>query len=84
MEKGSFANKIIFNKLQELIPQAEYLFLDKKYPDYKFDIEKEQARLVKADVIVFQFPFFWYSMPSILHKYQEDVFSAWIFARLKR
>ena len=74
LENNSFANKIILNKLQELLPQAEYLFLDKEYPNYKIEVEKEQARLVKADVIVFQFPFFWYSMPSILHKYQEDVF----------
>ena len=70
----SFANKIILDRLEELLPEAEYLYLDREYPDFKFDVEKEQARLVKADVIVMQFPFFWYSMPSIMHKYQEDVF----------
>ena len=54
---NSFANKIILNKLQEIIPQAEYLFLDKEYTDYKIDVKKEQARLIKADVIVFSFHF---------------------------
>ena len=70
----SFANKIILSKLNELVPDAEYLYLDKAYPDFKIDVAAEQARLVKADVIVLQFPFFWYSMPSILHRYQEEVF----------
>ena len=74
LENNSFANKIILNKLRELLPEAEYLYLDKEYPDFKIDVDREQARLVAADVIVFQFPFFWYSMPSILHRYQEEVF----------
>lgn len=70
----SFANKIILNRLKEILPEAEYLYLDKLYPDFKFDVKKEQERLVKADVIVLQFPFFWYSAPSLMHKWIEDVF----------
>jgi len=70
----SFANKIILEKLQHLLPQAEFDFLDKLYPDYRIDVDKEQQRLIKADVIVLQFPFFWYGMPSILKKWIEDVF----------
>lgn len=70
----SFANKIILEELQRLLPQADFDFLDELYPDYRIDVAKEQQRLMKADVIVLQFPFFWYGMPSILKKWIEDVF----------
>ena len=74
LENNSFANKIILERLKELVPEAEYVYLDREYPEYKFDVQKEQARLVKADVIVMQFPIFWYSVPGLMHKWMEDVF----------
>lgn len=54
----SFANRKIIEKLQKLIPQAEFDLLDKLYPDYRIDVKKEQKKLIKADVIVLQFPIF--------------------------
>ncbi|MBQ9419586.1 MAG: NAD(P)H-dependent oxidoreductase [Synergistaceae bacterium] len=74
LKNNSFANKIILERLSEIMPEAEYLYLDSEYPDFKFDVEKEQNRLRAADVIVMQFPFFWYGVPCIMHKWQEDVF----------
>ena len=74
LENNSFANKIILERLNELLPEAEFLYLDKTYPEYKFDVAKEQERLKRADVIVMQFPFFWYSVPALMHKWMEDVF----------
>ena len=74
LKNNSFANKIILERLRELMPEAEYLYLDSEYPDFKFNVEKEQNRLRAADIIVLQFPFFWYGVPSIMHKWQEEVF----------
>ena len=74
LKNNSFANKIILERMNELIPEAEYVYLDSEYPEFKFDVEKEQDRLRNADVIVMQFPFFWYGVPSIMHKWMEDVF----------
>ncbi|GIQ87159.1 hypothetical protein KIPB_009144, partial [Kipferlia bialata] len=37
------------------------------------DIETEQNLLRASDVIVFQFPLFWYSSPSVLKMYQDNV-----------
>lgn len=34
----------------------------------------EQQRLLKADVIVLQFPVFWYSAPSLLERWMEETF----------
>ena len=44
-----------------------------EYPDYCIDIEREQKRLRDHDVIVFMFPIYWYSTPSILKEWQDLV-----------
>lgn len=44
-----------------------------EYPTYDIEIEKEQERLLNHDVIVFMFPLYWYSTPSILKEWQDLV-----------
>ncbi|MHC6529573.1 NAD(P)H-dependent oxidoreductase [Vibrio proteolyticus] len=44
-----------------------------EYPTFDIDIDKEQQRLVEHDVIIFQFPLYWYSTPSILKEWQDLV-----------
>ncbi|QWU16693.1 Putative NADPH-quinone reductase (modulator of drug activity B) [Paenibacillus sophorae] len=44
------------------------------YPDEKIDVAREQALLTTHDRIVFQFPLFWYSSPSLLKKWMDEVF----------
>lgn len=70
----SVANKTIMEELAKLIPSVEFDYLDKLYPDYKIDIAAEQAKLEKADVVVLQFPVFWYSLPSLLERWMEETF----------
>jgi putative NADPH-quinone reductase len=43
------------------------------YPRYKIDVDAEQQRLLEHDVIVFQFPFYWYSIPALLKEWQDLV-----------
>ena len=74
LQKNSFANKIILDRLSEIMPEAEYVYLDTEYPGWTFNVEREQERLKSADVIVMQFPFFWYGVPSIMHTWMEEVF----------
>lgn len=71
---NSVANKKILEELSIKLPEAEIDYLDKLYRDYKIDIKAEQEKLLRADVIVLQFPVFWYSMPSLLSKWMEDTF----------
>lgn len=73
--KESYSNKAILDKLTELAPEVEIVNLMEKYPDYKIDVEQEQKRLADYDVIIFQFPVWWYGMPSILNRYVEEVFA---------
>ena len=70
----SVANKTILEELASLLPEAMIDHLDELYPDYAFDVEAEQAKLAAADVIVLQYPLWWYGWPSLLQKWVEDVF----------
>ena len=71
---ASVANKTILETLNERLPEAEIVKLDELYPDFKIDVEAEQQKLLRADIIVLQFPFFWYSVPSILERWMEETF----------
>ena len=70
----SIANKTILETLNKRLPQAEIVRLDELYPDFKIDVEVEQQKLLHADIIVLQFPLFWYSAPSILERWMEETF----------
>lgn len=74
LRDNSFANKIIMEDLAKLLPDAVIDDLSALYPDYRIDVPAEQDKLRNADIIVLQFPIFWYSMPSLLAKWMEDVF----------
>lgn len=73
--KHSIANRAILDEFHRLVPEAEIVYLDAEYPDFKIDVEKEQKRLVEADTVVFEFPFWWYSAPSLMRRYFELVLS---------
>ena len=72
--QDSVANKTILEELAVLLPEAKIDVLDEWYPDYVIDVEAEQAKLRGADVIVLQYPLWWYGWPSLLQKWVEDVF----------
>lgn len=44
-----------------------------EYPDAQIDIDCEQQRLRAHDVIVFQYPLYWYSTPALLKEWQDLV-----------
>ena len=43
------------------------------YPDLDVDVVREQALLEAHDVVVLQFPFYWYSTPPMLKQWQDLV-----------
>lgn len=71
----SNANKIILDSLKENLEGVQVRYLDKIQNNYSFNVEEEQKALIEADVIIFQFPFQWFSMPAILKKWVDDVFN---------
>lgn len=49
--------------------------LDSCYPDGRIDVEAECHLLKSHDRIILQFPLYWYSSPSLLKEWQDQVFS---------
>ncbi|MDQ5938704.1 MAG: hypothetical protein QG603_441 [Patescibacteria group bacterium] len=43
------------------------------YPDWKIDVAKEKESLLKADIIVVQTPFYWYSTPGLFKEWEDLV-----------
>jgi glutathione-regulated potassium-efflux system ancillary protein KefG len=43
------------------------------YADFHIDVKAEQNLLLSHDVIVFQHPFYWYSVPALLKQWIDDV-----------
>ena len=73
--KDSFANKIVVEKLKALIPDMEIDNIHKLYPDGKIDVKAEQEKLLKANIVIFAFPMYWFKSPYFLSKWVEDVFT---------
>jgi glutathione-regulated potassium-efflux system ancillary protein KefG len=43
------------------------------YPTLDIDVRREQQLLLDHDVVAFQHPFYWYSVPSLLKEWQDLV-----------
>lgn len=68
----SKVNKLI---LEGLSDKEGITFHDlyQEYPEMDIDVKREQALLEAHDVVMFQFPLFWYSTPAILKEWQDMV-----------
>ncbi|ALO42711.1 NAD(P)H-dependent oxidoreductase [Pseudoalteromonas phenolica] len=73
--KESYTNTVILEQLETSVSNLTVRRLDALYPDYKIDVQAEQDAIIDADIIVLQFPFYWYSIPALLKKWLDDVFS---------
>jgi len=70
--KHSHVNRIMARAVKD-VPGITFVDLYAEYPRFGVDCDREQKRLLDHDVIVFQFPMFWYSTPSILKEWQDLV-----------
>jgi glutathione-regulated potassium-efflux system ancillary protein KefG len=69
----SVVNKIWMERLQQEDDMTVHNLYE-EYPDGRINnTEREQQLLVEHDRIVFQFPFYWYSSPSLLKEWQDTV-----------
>jgi glutathione-regulated potassium-efflux system ancillary protein KefF len=55
------------------LPDLEVRSLYDLYPDFAIDVEAERDALLRADIIVWQAPFYWYGLPSLMHLWVEKV-----------
>ena len=70
--KYSQANRAMSRVAQD-VGGVTYVDLYEDYPRFDINVDIEQQRLIDHDVILFQFPLFWYSTPSILKEWQDIV-----------
>ena len=57
------------------LPNVNFRDLHELYPDFFIDVLTEQAILRDADLIVFQFPIYWYAAPAIFKHFLDTVLS---------
>jgi glutathione-regulated potassium-efflux system ancillary protein KefG len=72
----AFQKSRIHRPLVTSIPEREGLTLHdlyEEYPDFLIDVEREQELLTRHDVIVFQHPLYWYSVPPLLKQWIDLV-----------
>ncbi len=71
----SFANQRIIEALQKLLPQATVHTLAEVCINGQFDVGTEQEKLRKADLVVLQFPLYWYALPGLTKTWWDEVFT---------
>lgn len=69
----STANNALLAHLETRQPQLQVRRLSQLYPTGVIDVSAEQAALVEADIIVFQFPLNWYHLPARFKKWVDEV-----------
>ncbi len=68
----SIVNKALLGATKGLA-HVEVRDLYELYPDFMIDVEAEQAAVRRSDVLLLQFPFFWYSCPALLKEWLDVV-----------
>lgn len=71
--EASVAGKAVLNALESSRCEMQIRTLAQLCGPNGFDVTAEQEALRRADVIVWHFPFYWYSVPAILKKWIDDV-----------
>lgn len=69
----SVASATVLKRLEGTFPEAEIRRLCEIAPDGKFDVVAEQAALLGVDLIVWQFPFNWYTTPWLMKRWIDEV-----------
>src|SRR5262249_14360253 len=65
-------NAALADAVREL-PGVTLHDLHAEYPDRVIDVPREQRVVAAHSLIVFQFPFHWYSVPSLLKQWMDEV-----------
>ena len=70
----SHANKRMLEQAGTL-EGVEIRSLYQLYPDFNIDVAAEQAALARADLVIWQHPMQWYSVPPLLKLWMDKVLS---------
>jgi glutathione-regulated potassium-efflux system ancillary protein KefG len=77
----SRAHRVLAREAAE-VPGITFRDLYEAYPDFDVDVPAEQELLLAHDVVVWQFPFYWYSVPPLLKQWFDLVLEhGWAYGR---
>ncbi len=62
-------------RLAQQMHGIEVIDLYEAYPNFMIDVSVEQAKLAAADVIIWQYPFYWYGAPALLKQWMDNTFA---------
>ena len=71
----STANKTIVETLQNKVKDLEVRNIHQLYPNYQINVQEEQAALLRHELIILQYPMYWFNMPAILKLWFDEVFT---------
>ena len=71
--ENSVINKRWIEELQKYPDQFTVHHLEAVYPDGIMDVASEQVLIEEHDMLILQFPLYWYSSPPMLKKWQDEV-----------
>lgn len=75
----SRANRVMLDAVREH-PDLEVRSLYDLYPDFGIDIEAEQDALIRAELVVWQHPLYWYSVPGLMkHWFDKVLARGWAY-----
>jgi putative NADPH-quinone reductase len=70
--KHSHVNREMAARARQ-VEAISFVDLYAEYPRFEIDVGREQKRLLEHDVILFQFPLFWYQTPSLIKEWLDLV-----------
>lgn len=77
----SRVNKILLGSVKD-IEGVTFHDLYELYPDFHINVGKEQELLQNCDIIIFQYPMFWYNVPALLKEWQDLVLAhRWAYGK---
>jgi len=77
----SRVNKILIKHVKD-IDGVTLHDLYEMYPDFHINVANEQELLTQNDIIIFQYPLFWYNVPALLKEWQDLVLThRWAYGR---
>jgi modulator of drug activity B len=74
--KGQY-NQTLFEVQEEIL--SKHFNVTKTVIEHGYDALEEQAKFKEADLVIFQFPIYWFSTPAALKKYIDVVYAYGVF-----
>ena len=72
--KGSQANKALIDAVSDIEGVAVFNLYELS-EDIAFNVDEWSKIISDASAVIYQFPFYWMSAPSLLKKWQDEVFT---------